>query len=526
MVDETPPAHSTDCAPGGAISIGLDQLFRYAASQRPDAVALVDPPDRERFTEGEPRALTYAQADRAITSIAARLGQLGLVADDVVALQLPNTVEGVLALLGVLRAGLIAAPLPLLWRCNDCGRALSMIEARALLTASRIGTTDHGAIAVHVSATGSTVSHVGLFGGCRDGTVPFDDVLDVATSYDPPTRCDADTALVTFEMTSAGPVPVARTHLEATMAGFDIVFESRLTAESVILSPVPLSSVAGIATTLGAWLLTRGTLVLHHPFDHAIMRRQVGDHRCGTIILPGSLAARCATSPMCDKGVANVIALWRAPERLAACPVWLNPATAITDVTAFGEIGLITGMRGSDGRPARIDTVAAIAPTRQLTHGVGPTEATRTAIGTLALRGPTVPRGPFRQAMMPGQRALPVPDAAGFIDTGYPCRLTKSGALVVTGPPAGVVGVGGYRLAAAALQEAVSRIEPAAMIAGVPDRLTGQRLAGVAARREEICQTLAQLGFNPLTIDAFRSRRGTEAAAPKGCEEGEVRSAA
>ena len=43
----------------------LDRLLRHAASQRGDQIALIDPPNREDFTAGPPRALTYAQADRA-----------------------------------------------------------------------------------------------------------------------------------------------------------------------------------------------------------------------------------------------------------------------------------------------------------------------------------------------------------------------------------------------------------------------------------------------------------------------------
>src|ERR1700733_10707129 len=154
-----------DPASNVAAGIGLDQLFRYAASQRPDALALVDPPDREQVIGGAPRALTYAQADRAISSIAARLAGLGLAAGDIVGLQMPNTVEGVLALLGILRAGLVAAPLPLLWRRADCTAALATIRASALIATCRVGATDHGDIATKTAAAVSTIRHVGLFGG-------------------------------------------------------------------------------------------------------------------------------------------------------------------------------------------------------------------------------------------------------------------------------------------------------------------------------------------------------------------------
>ena len=82
------------------------------------------------------------EADRVISAIAARLRELGLPTDAVVGIQLPNTVESVLTLLGVLRAGMIAAPLPLLWRRADAAAALGRLGASAIVTTSRIGDFD------------------------------------------------------------------------------------------------------------------------------------------------------------------------------------------------------------------------------------------------------------------------------------------------------------------------------------------------------------------------------------------------
>ena len=107
----------------------LDDLLRRAAQRRPDAIALIDPPNRESFTDGQPRQLTYAQADRMVSAIAGRLRRMGLHTDAVVGIQIANTVESVLTLLGVLRAGLIAMPLPLLWRRAEAVAALSRVGA-------------------------------------------------------------------------------------------------------------------------------------------------------------------------------------------------------------------------------------------------------------------------------------------------------------------------------------------------------------------------------------------------------------
>ncbi len=56
----------------------------------------VDPPNRAAFTEGEPRQLTYAQADSMVSAIAQRLRDIGLPADAIVAAQFANTCESVL----------------------------------------------------------------------------------------------------------------------------------------------------------------------------------------------------------------------------------------------------------------------------------------------------------------------------------------------------------------------------------------------------------------------------------------------
>ena len=50
----------------------LDDLFRRAADRHPDAIALIDPPNRISFTDFPARSLTYAQADHVISAIAGR----------------------------------------------------------------------------------------------------------------------------------------------------------------------------------------------------------------------------------------------------------------------------------------------------------------------------------------------------------------------------------------------------------------------------------------------------------------------
>jgi non-ribosomal peptide synthetase component E (peptide arylation enzyme) len=76
--------------PAGNDSPTLDNLFRRAAARRPDAVALIDPPNRADFTDGPPRRLRYGEADDAVSGLAARLRRLALPSDSVIGIALPN----------------------------------------------------------------------------------------------------------------------------------------------------------------------------------------------------------------------------------------------------------------------------------------------------------------------------------------------------------------------------------------------------------------------------------------------------
>ena len=133
-----------------ANSVTIDDIFRAHARRRPLAPALIDAANREGFTEGAARRLTYAEADRAVAAMATRLRQLALPADSIIAIQLPNIVENILVMLAAWRAGMIVATLPLLCRRMDAATALERIGAKALITCSRVGAFDHGFLAMNV----------------------------------------------------------------------------------------------------------------------------------------------------------------------------------------------------------------------------------------------------------------------------------------------------------------------------------------------------------------------------------------
>ena len=180
---------------------------------------------------------------------------------------------------------------------------------------------------------------------------------------------------------------------------------------------------------------------------------------------------------------------------------------------AFGETAVICGRRSASGEPADIPLGIGFAP-HEAGDAVAVIETMMTQTGTLAMRGAMVPRHPFP----PGAERTPFvacfnPDARGFVDTHYACRADRDNAVVqVTGPPPGIVSVGGYRFRQDELQALAAATGSEAVLTALPDALAGHRLAGHAADRDAVRQALDAQGVNPLIGGAFLQRRKAEAA--------------
>jgi hypothetical protein len=510
ILDDLPQPANT------GVDATLDDLFRAAAARRPDAIALVDPPNRSHFTDGAARRLTYGEADRMISAIAGRLRLMNLQADAVVGLQIANTVDSVLTFMAVLRAELIAMPLPLLWRRADSIGAIRRAGASALIVSGHIGATDHFDLAVNAAAEAFTVRHVCGFGPHPpDGAISLDDLYAaaetgpaLASGRAASSGRGAHLAAVTWDVAADGSVPVARSDAQLIAGGLAVLLESRIPQDAVILSTMPLSSFGGIAMTLVPWLLVGGTLALHHPFDCATFAEQCRDLHCDAVVVPGPLVAPLAKAGYLSAAdhLKSVVGAWRAPEQLRRAPDWREAATALIDVQLFGEIGLIAARRRGDGRPVPIPLGPVLAP-RDGEGALTVAEVTATENGTLALRGPMV----SATAFPPGAERTALPhftaDADGFVDTGCAGAIGRdTDAMMVSGPPAGLVSFGGYRFAVHDLADIINGLDPSGTLAVRPDPLAGHRLAGTASNHEAIRMALRGIGANPLLVEAFAAR--------------------
>src|SRR6201999_2163762 len=229
-------------------------------------MALIDPGNKLRITGQAPKRLTYEQADRAIAALAAHFIDAGLPAHSVIALHLPNTVELPLTVLAAHRAGLVVALFPLLWRQSELVAALNRTSARAIVTSAKVDGVVHSDLAMNAAAEAFSIRHVCGFGNdLPEGMASLDQALATPSETTREIRQDGRrAAIVSFDVTADGFCAVPRTHLHLIAGGLAVFLESGLGQGARVMSAFAPASFAGVTSSLLLWLLSGGTLTLHH----------------------------------------------------------------------------------------------------------------------------------------------------------------------------------------------------------------------------------------------------------------------
>lgn len=266
-------------------------LLSKAIAARGGEVALADAPNRHALVGTAPQRLTYAQIDARVDAMAWVFAGLGVERGDVVATQLPNLVEGVLAFLACARMGAILSPISVAYRGHELRQILPMVEPKLCLTVGEFHGCDHAAMLLALKAEGVTDAQVVSLGAVAPiGGEALDPLLAAApaTSYPTPADLDAAEALTVCwtSGTEAAPKGVPRHHDHWVVNGEALVEAAGLGPGDTILNPFPLINIAAIGGMVMPWLVCQGRLIQHHPFDLPIFLSQMQDEAVAYTVAP------------------------------------------------------------------------------------------------------------------------------------------------------------------------------------------------------------------------------------------------
>jgi len=273
----------------------LMDLVRDTAARTPDAEALVDPPNRAELLSGEPRRLTYSELTTQVDNLAASLLEAGLGKDDVLMVQLPNTVEIVQVLLACARLGVICSPVPVQFRTHELRYLMPLLEPKAFVTCVDFQGHAHLDMIRGLQPEFPSLSTIIAAGSdLPDGVASLDRLLlepkdtaalETQLAASPVDANDIFTVCWTSG-TEADPKGVPRSHNHWIAPAWAPVDGAKLPQGCTVLCPFPMVNLSGIGAMMTVWILTGGKMVLHHPFNLPVYLQQIAVEKAQFPVAP------------------------------------------------------------------------------------------------------------------------------------------------------------------------------------------------------------------------------------------------
>jgi long-chain acyl-CoA synthetase len=444
----------------------VEAFLEHSARRRPDKTALV--------CDG--RRVSYATLDARANGLAHALLDAGVRRGDRVAVFLENSVEAVVAVFGILKAGAVFVIVNPTTKADKVAYIVGNCRAAAFVSDDR----RLAAVADRLAALPQPPAIVAAAASGRETTVA------------PAKRgIDADLAALIYTSGSTGrPKGVMVTHLNIVSAATSIMTYLENTEDDVIINVLPLAFDYGLYQVLMG-LKIGGTVVLERSFTYpyAVLERIVSEGVTGFPIVPTISALLLQL----DLRRFDFSRLRYLTNTAAALPTeHIRRLRALfPDVAIYSMYGLTECKRVAYLPPAELDrritSVGHAIPNCEVwvvdehDRRVAPG-----AIGELVVRGSNVTRGywelpeetdaRFRPGPVPGERVL---------YTGDLFRMDEEGYLYFVGRKDDIIKTRGEKVSPREVEE-VLYAHPAiaeAAVVGVSDPVLGEAIRAVITLR-------------------------------------------
>jgi len=273
----------------------IDDLFRAAVVGGRDRLAIVDAPNKSSFMTTAPLRLSWNELAANVDRLCQRLLAAGIRRDDVIGAQLPNCVELAYLYLAAARLGFILSPFPIQYREHELLDLIGFAGISGFVTARSIRGHDHGAMVARLRRELPNLRFVLAWGGpSGDGIDTLDDLS--ASEADRVLVADAarraavtanDIVTITWTSgTEARPKGVPRHHNYWICAGTAVGQAGLLKDGDALLNPFPMVHVGSLGGMFFPWLIWRGVLVQHQPFELDIFLQQIQDEHINYTVAP------------------------------------------------------------------------------------------------------------------------------------------------------------------------------------------------------------------------------------------------
>lgn len=268
----------------------LGEIFLDTAARQPEVFAVADAPNRAELFGGTPKRWSWSELREQTGRMCALFEQQGLVKDDIIVVQLPNCVEMHVLYLACAVSGIMISPVPMQYRAHELEYVVQSTQAKGFVSIQRLG---KYMAADEVAQMRGALPSLHWIWAYEDGSgqaLPsgvssLDALLESSTPWnDEQMRAKIEriglTANDVFTIcwtsgTEARAKGVPRSHNQWLLVGASVIDAGQMVQGTQMVIPFPFVNMAGISTSLIAWLMTAGGLHLHHPFDLKVFIEQL-----------------------------------------------------------------------------------------------------------------------------------------------------------------------------------------------------------------------------------------------------------
>jgi amino acid adenylation domain-containing protein len=472
----------------------VERFLEDSARLRADKVALV--------CSG--RRLTYRELDEAANRLARGLREHGVERGDRVAIHLENSVEAVISIFAVLKAGGVFVVVNPTTKADKLAFILNNCRATALVTDSRRLTALHEALdrVTHTRAI-VLVGEVRLERrNDRTRVVPFAALTAPAVDAGKPDNpsIDIDLAALIYTSGSTGtPKGVMLTHLNIVSAATSITTYLDNCADDVIINVLPLAFDYGLYQVLMAFKVG-GTLVLERSFAYprAVLETIVAEGVTGLPIVPTVSAIMLQL----DLTKYDLSRLRYITNTAAALPTThiSELRERFPNVRIYSMYGLTECKRVSYLPPEQLDarptSVGRGMPNEEVFIVDDQGRRLKTGIGELVVRGSNVMKGywemPEETARMLKAGALP---GENLLYSGDLFQMDEEGYLYFVARKDDIIKTRGEKVSPREVENALYELPGVseAAVVGVPDAILGQAVKAVVTLKAGASLTVQEV---------------------------------